>query len=96
MDERLERPIPVVAEVDVVMRRAGRRQTLHTGNPQQAARRVLASSRHPRCVDSAEQRAVGDGEVGIAHDGVGGHTLTTAELDTGHAAIAGPEDACDG
>ena len=44
---------------------------LDPGDPQQARRRVLARARRPRCLDVAEQLAVGDREIGVAHHGVG-------------------------
>ena len=35
----------------------------------------------------AEERAVGDGQVGVAHDGVGGQALVAPELDAGDRAV---------
>ena len=76
--------VPLAPEVDVVV--GGVR-------PAAAPRTPATHSRHdgeyapaaggPRRVDAAEQRAVGDRQVGVAHDGVGGDALAAAELDAG-------------
>ena len=80
--------VPLPSEVDVVVRRAGRRQPADAGDPQQARRRVAPAAGGPRRVDPAEQRAVGDGQVGVADDDVGGQPLVAAELDAVDRAVA--------
>ena len=64
----------------------------HAGDPQQARRRVAAAAGGTRCVDAAEQRAVGDGQVGVADDGVGGEPLAAGELDAGDRAVGAAQD----
>ena len=66
-----ERLVPLLAEVDVVVGRAGGQVALHADVPQRAAGRVVAVADGEGLLQAGQQRAVGDREVGVAHDGVG-------------------------
>ncbi len=72
-----------------------RRQAAHPGDPEHTRRRVLAPARGPRGLE-VEQFAVGHGEIGVAHDGIGRDVPIAVHHDAGDAAVGGARDRRDG
>ncbi len=95
IDQCLERAVPVVTEVDVVMAGVIGRRALHAGHPQQTRRRVLAGPSSARRTDTGEQFVVRDREVDVADHGIGGDSFGTGDLHTGDRSPGLAQDARD-
>ena len=69
----------------------------HPGVPHDGGRGVAPGHGAPRRRQAGEQRPVGDGEVGVAHHGVGGDLVAVGQAHAAHGtrAAVGEQDAVD-
>ena len=91
VDDRLERAVPVVAEVDVVVAqvRRGRARGAHV--PHDGRGGEVAGAHGPRRGHAGQQPVVGDRQVEGAHHGVGGEPLAVGGGDADHGAVGAPQ-----
>jgi hypothetical protein len=66
-----ERSCPLVAEVDVVVRGAGRQVAGNAGVPHDGTRREVPTARPARRIHPRQHGAIGHRQIGGAHDGIG-------------------------
>ena len=94
---RAEGPVPVLAEVDVVVLGSGWECAADTDMPHEGGRRVVASAGSARHRKPGQERAVGDGKIGVGHDGIRIDDLTVEEPHPGDGTAGSlpQEDAVD-
>ncbi len=101
LQQVLEGPVPVLAEVDVVVGGPLRQRARDADVPERAAGGVVAVAHGEGLLQAGQQRAVGDGQIGVADHGVGFEQLATAaavgDVHAAHASAGalGEDDAVD-